>query len=391
MYIKNQFYVCVFVLTVIFSAVFAPTFAFAEKNVAILTEPPMETPAEIKEEKAVELDKPEITSVEIAPGLTEKTYKVWKKDGPITAYFLEADKNYYSLLPALDKDKVPGRDVVTKIADEHNAVAAVNSSYFALNGEILGVTRINGKTAGTTYFNRTALGVRPDGSAHIGKISYDGYVTLGDVTLPISGVDAVCGENGVVVYNSFYGDSTKTNEYVTNYVVVDGKITAIQNGDTLIPENGAVVGVHGTSTDAFKGAQVGDRAIIFENLGEEWSGDLHILGVGPRLAQDGQIHNTALEEEFPKDIRVGRNPRAGFGITREGNYIFAVVDGRQPKHSIGATLEEFAEMFLDIGATDAMNFDGGASAELVINGEIINSPSAGKERNIGDALLLIRK
>lgn len=391
MYIGNKFYAYVFVLTLFFSAAVSPTFAFSEKNVAILTAPQTETFAEIKGEKTTELDKPEITVVEVAPGLTRKKYKVLKKDGPVTAYFLEADKNYYALLPALDKDRVPGRDIVTKIAAEHNAVAAVNASYFAINGEILGVTRINGKTAGTTYFTRTALGVREDGFAHIGKISYDGYVTLGDVTMPISGVDAECGENGVVVYNSFYGDSTKTNEYVVNYVVVDDKITAIQRGDTVIPENGAVVGVHGASIDAFKGAAIGDRAIIFENLGEEWTNDLHIVGVGPRLVRDGEIRNTALEEEFPRDIRVGRNPRAGFGITREGNFIFAVVDGRQPKHSIGASLEEFAQMFLDVGAIDAMNFDGGASAELVINGEIINSPSAGRERNIGDALLLIDK
>lgn len=391
MFVKKKFYSRVVTVTFAFIATVAPTFAFAESSDAILIAPAAKTPAEVREEKITELNKPQISSVEIAPGLQEKTYKVLKKDGLITAYFLEADKNYYNLLPALDKDLVPGRDVVTKIAAEHNAVAAINASYFAINGEILGVTKINGKTAGTTYFNRTALGIRQDGSAHIGKISYDGYVTLGDVTMPISGVDAECGENGVIVYNSFYGNSTKNNEYVTTYVIEDGKIAAIGKGDTIIPKDGAVIGVHGTSTEAFKGAQIGDSAIIFENLGKEWMDDLHIIGIGPCLVKDGKIYNTAVEEEFPRDIRVGRNPRAGFGITREGNYIFAVVDGRQPKHSIGASLNEFAQMLVDMGAMDAMNFDGGSSAELVVEGKIINSPSAGKERNIGNALLLMNK
>lgn len=348
--------------------------------------PPVQT------EKVLELNKPEITVVEIGPGLTQKVYKVLKESGPITAYFVEADREYYNLLPALDKDLVPGRDTVSKIANEHGAVAAVNASYFAINGEILGVTKINGQTVGTTYFNRTALGIKPDGAPHIGKISYDGYITLGGATLSVSGVDAECGENGVVIYNKFYGKSTNTDEYVTCYVIKDNKVVSINQGNTEIPQDeGLVVAVHGTSKEAFKNVQIGDEANIFENFGEEWNYDLHILGVGPRLVKDGEISVTAMEEKFPADIRVGRNPRAGFAITRDGNYLLGVVDGRRPKHSIGASLKEFAQIFLDMGAMDAMNFDGGGSAELFLQGKIINMPSGGGERNIGSALLLMNK
>lgn len=403
---KNKFYSSLLAVTLVFSAAILPVSAYAEEievdstiqtkkidafntpenpNSEVASENNPQTP------KAPVLNQPEITVTEIAPGLTQKVYKVLREEGPVSAYFLEADKELYTLLPALDHDLVPGRDVVSAIANEHGAVAAVNASYFSLNGEILGVTKINGQTTGTTYFRRTALGVKPDGSAHIGKIAYDGYVTLGGVTLPISGVDAECGENGTVIYNKYYGKTTNTNIYVTCYVIKDDKVTFINPGNTEIPEDGVVVAVHGKSKEAYKDVQIGDDANIFENLGDEWNYDTHILGVGPQLVKDGEINVTAKEEEFPSDIRYGRNPRAGFAITREGNYLFAVVDGRQKNHSIGATLTEFAQMFADLGAYDAMNFDGGASAELLVQGKIINSPSAGYERKIGNALLLMEK
>lgn len=377
---KNKFCSCILTIFFGLTLLVCPSFATAAEK----SEPPKE------QEKVLELNKPEVTVSEIAPGLTEKVYKVRYQDSMVTAYFLEADKDYYSIIPALDHNKIVGRDTVSNIAKEHGAIAAINASYFAVNGVILGVTKIDGKVVGTTYFTRTALGIREDGAAHIGKVGYDGYVTINGVTLPVSGVNVECPENGLVIYNKFYGNTTNTNEYGMEYIIKDEKVVDINKHNSEIPEDGVVVFVHGTSKDAYKDIFVGDRAIVSENLGEPWNEDLHILGVGPRLVEDGEIHVTANEEEFPNDIKIGRAPRAGFGITREGNYLFAVVDGRQ-KISRGATLAEFAALLRDFGAFNAINFDGGGSSTLFLDGKIINSPSDGKERKVGDALLLVEK
>jgi hypothetical protein len=45
-----------------------------------------------------------------------------------------------------------------------------------------------------------------------------------------------------------------------------------------------------------------------------------------------------------------------------------VVDGRQKNYSEGVTLPEFADIMLEYGAYDAMNFDGGGSSVMVIAG-----------------------
>jgi exopolysaccharide biosynthesis protein len=54
------------------------------------------------------------------------------------------------------------------------------------------------------------------------------------------------------------------------------------------------------------------------------------------------------------------------------------------------SLVELAKVMMQLGAYDAMNFDGGGSTTMVVAGQIVNRPSdqAG-ERPIGSAILII--
>jgi len=60
----------------------------------------------------------------------------------------------------------------------------------------------------------------------------------------------------------------------------------------------------------------------------------------------------------------GLAPRTAIAQTADGTVLFAVVDGRQT-HSVGATLYDVQQLFLDRGAVVAANLDGGASTVLV--------------------------
>jgi exopolysaccharide biosynthesis protein len=70
--------------------------------------------------------------------------------------------------------------------------------------------------------------------------------------------------------------------------------------------------------------------------------------------------------------------------------LLVVVDGRQPSHSIGMTLLELAKLMQDLGAKAALNLDGGGSSEMVIGEEFVNRPSDGRERLVGDALVITK-
>ena len=268
------------------------------------------------------------------------------------------------------------------------AAAAINASYFAPSGDILGLLKMDGTVVGTTYFRRSAVGFAADGRAFFGPIDYSGTVTLGRQSLPVGGVDAERGEDSLVIYNRYYGPTTRTNEYGQEYVVKGGRVAAICPADSTIPKDGLVISVHGKAQEAFAPVKVGDAARVTEEIGEPWANLPTVIGAGPMLVKDGAVYVTAEEEEFPPDIARGRAPRTAFGVTADGRYLLAVVDGRQ-SHSIGCTLQEMAEFMMQFGAVQAINFDGGGSSALVVAGELENSPSDGEERAVGSALVLL--
>ena len=328
----------------------------------------------------------------IAAGLMLRTYIYEDEDGQVTAYFTEADPTKYSVRPALARGIIPGRQTVSGIARDTNAAAAVNASYFASDGTILGVTKIDGTIVGTTYYDRSAFGVMPDDTFVFGKVSYNGTVKIDQVTLPVSGVNAERGENGLIIYNRAYGRSTGTNPYGLEYVIRDGRVAEINTNDSAIPSDGYVVSVHGSSMDAFAaaGTRVGDPTVLTEQTGALWDRAVQIVGAGPRLVENGAVHVTAGEEQFPGDIRYGRAPRSAVGVTRSGKIVFAVVDGRQ-EDSHGLTLTEFAQLLVKFGVQNAINLDGGGSSALYAGGDIVNSPSDGQERAVGSALILQKR
>lgn len=71
----------------------------------------------------------------------------------------------------------------------------------------------------------------------------------------------------------------------------------------------------------------------------------------------------------------GIAPRTCMAQTEDGTILFAIVDGRQT-HSIGATLYDIQQIFLEKGAVIAANLDGGSSTVLVHNNEIVNKPAS---------------
>ena len=81
-----------------------------------------------------------------------------------------------------------------------------------------------------------------------------------------------------------------------------------------------------------------------------------------------------------------KHPRCAIGYYEPGHYVFVVVDGRQ-KHSVGMTLSELAELFESLGCTMAYNLDGGRSAQIAFDDELLNQPYRGG-RDVSDIVYL---
>ena len=119
------------------------------------------------------------------------------------------------------------------------------------------------------------------------------------------------------------------------------------------------------------------------------------LGGGPIFMRNKQvIWNYTATTINGEDFATGgawssRQPWTAIGISSDGNQlVLAVVDGRQPALSRGVTPYEMGGLLVEMGASDAIKMDGGGSSEMVVNNQVLNSPSDGNERLVANALLV---
>jgi len=106
------------------------------------------------------------------------------------------------------------------------------------------------------------------------------------------------------------------------------------------------------------------------------------LSFGPVLIRDGE------KIEYPADYQFGLdylNPRAGIGQMGERKYMLVVASGRL-ENSMAITAAKLQDFMLAKGCTQAYNVDGGASAELVYDGESYSPLTPSGERGLYDII-----
>jgi hypothetical protein len=119
---------------------------------------------------------------------------------------------------------------------------------------------------------------------------------------------------------------------------------------------------------------------------EGWPGVLDVMGGNPSLVSQAALVEAELEGE---GAFYQRNPRTAVGFTADGKALIVVVDGRQAGFSAGVTLRELAELMRSLGAVEALNLDGGGSTVMTVNGVAVSRPSAGIERPVANAVLVL--
>jgi exopolysaccharide biosynthesis protein len=115
------------------------------------------------------------------------------------------------------------------------------------------------------------------------------------------------------------------------------------------------------------------------------------LSFGPGLVEGGAviagIDSVEIDTNVGNHSVQGQQPRTGVGVVAANHVLFVVVDGRSAGYSRGVTMTEFAEIFVELGATVAYNLDGGGSSAVVFNGSLVNNPlGKGQERGTSDIL-----
>ena len=235
---------------------------------------------------------------------------------------------------------------------------------------------------------RTVIGLRTvDGKveAYIDRIALQQALVLPNgETLRIDGTNRSRGRNELVIYRPHFHTVTLTMPDGVEVVVRNCEVTDIRKGEgsSRIPADGYVLSASGKKgrellTHIAQGDTVQIReTIIPERIGDSdlWASFTHIIGGGPLLLRDGTPPPTqAYEREgFDQAFHSFWHPRTGIGKKADGTLLFVTITAAEARVRRGVKLPRFAELFLEWGATDALNLDGGNSSMLVIRDKVVS-------------------
>ena len=289
------------------------------------------------------------------------------------------------LTPALSSDStLKSRRTITTIAKNNNAIVALNGTYFKpQTGVPLGTLMINQKMYTGPIYDRVAMGIFDD-SFDIARIQLDATVKGSGKTIKVNNINQPrMLSTHVLVYTPEWGKySPAAPKYGVGLRVIDNKITKASANAIEIPENGYVIS--------------GPKSILYNLLDKkdvdlsiktnpDWDGVKHIISGGPYLVKNGEVFVDMTAQKL--QAIGGRNPRSAIGYTKDNNFIFVAVDGREGS-SIGMTLMELANFMQSIGCVGAINLDGGGSTVMYVNGRVVNKPQQTGGIPLSNAIIL---
>jgi len=328
-----------------------------------------------------------------------------RRDDPLTRakVAMMPRSGLYRLRTVLADDQLVGaqRDLTTNMCARVNCHAAVNGDRWDLFGADAG--RLTGAVAVAGELIATQPLPPADPYAHL-MIGRDGSmrgtiqfpmpiepeVAAGGAALPVD-VNRQPMPDRTSVITRRYADESRTPPGTVEYVLsaIGGTqdervLQPIERraGSGPIPESSLVVAANGTEAIAradawWTEALTAGRATFRTGL----NGTREIIGGSPLLLAGGSY-------AFPTGDSDGRQPRTiiGWDATRVW---LVTVDGRRPGWSGGVTYVEAAQMMRWLGATDALNLDGGGSSTFVGFGDLRSWPSEDVQRDVASAIVIM--
>lgn len=294
----------------------------------------------------------------------------------------------------LGRDLVDGSEAPASLVERSGAVIAMNAAFFDMSSYMpLGTLIKEGRVV--TVFDQFA----PAKSALVldstGKFSIQNFTT--NHVLSLTKEDGTESEiKGVTVNKWPSGEKdgarilfTRDWGHTLCFEAVDavtldeeGNILSVEhNKDVSIPEHGYVLAQKSRREyegDFFDSCQVGGKINIQRTYEGADSQDLVLsIGAGPRIVKDGAAYGnqeTYRAEGFSASNITQYNAlRICLGIKADGTLVAV---------SANTTLEQLSKIMVSFGCQDAINFDGGGSANLYVNGCWLVGPQDRKLNNM---------
>ena len=304
----------------------------------------------------------------------------------------------------LANDVLPGRETTSSMARRRGAIAAVNGNFGTDWGRPLGLFAEDGKLQTSPIASGGVFALAKDEqSAYVGYPDLDISVrnnSTGDAWGVRDWNDQYPSDERVAGYTNSGGDQVRPPKNACAARLLPAAKPVWGTGGVglartysvdvsrcadrrLLPSKGVVLAAPRGTVGArrVQGLSRGDSIRLTWSLG--WAGVMDAIGGSPVLMREGQVMVSACSGYVCQ-----RHPRTGVGVMPNGDILLVTVDGRQSR-SVGMNIVEFARLFKRLGATAAMNLDGGGSSTMFLNGRVVNSPSDGSERAVVSSLLVL--
>ena len=280
-------------------------------------------------------------------------------------------------------------------------VAGINGDYFRREdpylGDPQGLQIMRGELVSGPC-DWTCFWIDPQGTPHMDKVVPDFQVTWPNGEKTPFGLNEPRSRNEAVLYTRAVGRSTQTTggrEYIlerngTNAWLplhagetYSARVREIRStGDSPLAPDGLVLSAGRQLAPLLPKIEAGAVLQLSTATTPDLKGVRTALGGGPQIVHEGK-HIAARFSPV-------RHPRVAFGWNKD-SWFLVEVDGRQRNLSVGMTMREWADYLVKLGCEEAMNLDGGGSSTLWAYGQIMNSPSEGDERGMGNALVVVQK
>lgn len=312
---------------------------------------------------------------------------------PVTGYQLKIDMSNeaVSIRHGFSFDQFYGFEKTSEISKRHDAFAAVNGMFYTEYGMPLGIMVEDGLVLGIRTTGGPLVYIDSEGLIHMEDIRVEAYATSGETTVNLYGVNDSAPNGTMVLYDSIYGRTDRIYRDHISYFIHDGFITDVVRGDTAVSlgESDYVLS-HVMDSPTYYFA-IGDPIEIGYHYFKADSSTPIETTITQSFQTAGWLVKDGLNVSRDYEPYIGYttslHPRTLIGITADNHLVLMVIDGRQSDSS-GVTGYQAAELMIEAGCIYAGHLDGGASSTMVLNGEVVNEPSGGEERDVAHCILL---
>lgn len=336
----------------------------------------------------------------LSSGVTHEHIKQFHAAGwwNINVLRVDLEDEYTTVDTIFNKKGIAGTETITNMIKDTDAVGAINADFFSMGSPSfpLGAAISNGQIVSSPKYNDGSN--LPVFSIDKNKNPFMSYwnwntdvVAPNGRKLPVITINKDSGShNHAVVFNDNWGGLTHNGATadVVDLVVRDNKVVDIRVGigGIYVPEGATVINGRGPAK-AFllNNFKLGDTLLLKSGGNVDFNNISTAVGGGSWLLKDGA--------KTGSDINIkGNQPRTAIGLTADKKQlIMMTLDGRNNIFT-GVTQPVLAGIMKHLGASDAINLDGGGSTTMATKerdeeeAKVVNILSQKYERKVSNGL-----